>query len=271
MKKYDSFIPYCVWVFLFILTPTFVVLIFAFLNENSNFTLENFLNIKNYFGVILKSLGYTTAATSLCLFLAYPISYFASKIKSNMFKKIFIIAISLPMWTNLLLRTYSWMTILENNGILNNILKSLNLSPLKIMNTPIAVIIVMAYDFLPLMIIPIYNSICKIDENLIQAGEDLGANNFKIFKLIILPLSMPGILSGFSIVFVSCACCFFIPRLLGGGFNVLIGELIESQFMGSVYNPWFGSAISIFFMLLIILIIKITQKFNKTETENLTI
>ena len=270
-KSYLNFIPYCIWTFLFTIAPTLIVFCFAFLNEKNQLTFYNIMRIKDYSLIILKSLALTTIATAVCLLIAYPISYFASRIKSSLNKKIFIILITLPMWTNLLLRTYSWMTILERNGLLNNLLKFLNLSPIKIINTPIAIIIVMAYDFLPFMILPIHTAICKIDNNLIQASEDLGANNLTTFKYIILPLSLPGILSGVSIVFVSCACSFLIPRLLGGGSNILIGELVESQFMGTIYNPWFGSAIAMFFMLLVGIIMLLTHRLNKTETENLPI
>ena len=273
MNKKINFglIPYFVWSLLFIVAPTVIVVAFAFSNENSQITVENFIKIKGYFKIIIKSLIYTTIATFVCFLIAYPVSYYASKIKNNIFKKIFIIAITLPMWTNLLLRTYSWMTILENNGILNNILRFFNIPTLKIINTPIAIIVVMAYDFLPFMILPIYTTICKIDENLIAASEDLGANNIKTFKLVILPLSVPGILTGISVVFVSCSCCFLIPRLLGGGLNTLIGELIETQFMGTIYNPWFGSALATFFMILIGTILALTNRINKTERENLNI
>ena len=270
-RKYLNFIPYLIWIVVFVLAPTLIVFCFAFLNEENQLTLENIIRIKNYFKIIVKSLLYTTLATTLCLIIAYPVSYFASKIKSSLNKKIFIVLITLPMWTNLLLRTYSWMSILEKNGILNNLLKLAHLPTIKIINTPIAIILVMAYDFLPFMILPIYTAISKIDDSLIEASEDLGANNLTTLKYIIFPLSLPGILSGTSIVFVSCSCCFLIPRLLGGGSSVLLGELIESQFMGTIYNPFFGSAIAIFFMLLISFIVALTNKLNKTETENLPI
>ena len=270
-KSYFKLLPYCTWIIFLILAPTLIVFSFAFLNEDFRLTFENFKRISNYLKIISKSLVFTTIATTLCLLIAYPVSYFASKIKSELYKKIFIVIITLPIWTNLLLRTYSWMTILENNGLLNRFLIFLKLKPIHIINTPVAIIIVMAYDFLPFMILPIYTTICKINKNLIQASEDLGANTFQTFRYILLPLSAPGILSGVSIVFVSCACSFLIPRLLGGGSNVLIGELIESQFMGTIYNPWFGSALSIFFMLLIGVIIYTTNNLNKTETENLPI
>ncbi len=272
MKKLKFvLLPYLIWSFLFIVAPTLIVFSFSFLNENSQITLENFIKIRGYFKIIFKSLVYTTIATLVCLLISYPVSYFASKIKNHIFKKIFVIAITLPMWTNLLLRTYSWMTILENNGILNGILRFFKMPPIKIINTPIAIVIVMAYDFLPFMILPIYTALCKINDNLIAASEDLGANNIKTLKLVILPLSVPGILTGVSVVFVSCSCCFLIPRLLGGGLNTLIGELIESQFMGTIYNPWFGSAIATFFMILIGSVVFLTNRLNKKERENLTI
>ncbi len=264
-KSFISFAPYIVWIVLFTIAPTIIILCFSFLNENFQFTLNNIAQMKDYVKVILRSILYTTAATGICLLLAYPISYFANKIQNDFFKKIFIVLITLPMWTNLLLRTYSWMTILENNGIINNILKFLNLPTIKLINTPFSIIIVMAYDFLPFMILPIYNAISKINENIIEASEDLGANKLKTFQLVILPLSLPGVLSGTAIVFVSCSCSFLIPRLLGGGTHILIGELIESQFMGPIYNPWFGSAIATCFMSIIFIIISLSRLAKKKK------
>ncbi len=271
MKKLISFMPYCIWMALFVVAPTLIVVCFGFLNENYSLTLENILKIGGYFKIIVKSLIFTTIATAVCLIIAYPFSYFLSKVKNNILKKFCIVLITIPMWTNLLLRTYSWMTILEKNGLLNGILKIFNIGPIRIINTPIAIILVMAYDFLPFMIMPIYSAISKIDTNIIEASEDLGANKIKTLKFIILPLSTSGIISGVSIVFVSCACSFLIPRLLGGGSNVLIGELIESQFMGTIYNPWFGSALATFFMFLIVIIMAISNRFKKNETENLVV
>lgn len=270
-KSYLMFLPYLIWLMLFILAPTLIIICFSFLNEDLKPTLENFFKIKQYFKIVLKSLKFTTIATLICLLIAYPVSYFASKIKKPIYKKMFIVAVTLPMWSNLLLRTYSWMSILEKNGLLNNLLAFLKFPTLNLINTPYAIIVVMVYDFLPFMIIPIYSCIFKINQSLIEASEDLGANNFKTFKLIILPLSIPGIMSGVCVVFVSCAFCFLIPRLLGGGFNVLVGELIESQFMGTIYNPWFGSAIATFLMLLIGLIVFLIYKLTKTKIKDLAI
>ena len=154
-KSYFMFLPYLIWLILFILAPTLIIICFAFLNEDLKLTLENFLKIKQYFKIVFKSLKFTTIATLICLLIAYPVSYFASKIKKPIYKKMFIVAVTLPMWSNLLLRTYSWMSILEKNGLLNKLLVFLKLKPLNLINTPYAIIVVMVYDFLPFMIIPV--------------------------------------------------------------------------------------------------------------------
>ena len=253
---------------LFTLIPLLMIIWFSFTNESYGFTLENILKIGNYLGVIGRSLTFALAATIICLVISYPFSYFITKF-SNLKQKLLIILIMLPMWTNLLLRTYAWMTILEKNGLINNFFKAFGLPTLRMINTPGAVILGMVYDFLPFMIIPIYTTINKIDKNLIEAGSDLGANSLQTFRRIVLPLSVPGIVSGVSMVFVPATSTFIISQLLGGGSNTLVGDLIESQFMGSTYNPWLGSALSFVLMLLIALIMAATRKFDKTETEAL--
>ena len=267
MNKFSfKFLPYGLWMILFTLIPLLMIIWFSFTNESCEFTLENILKIQNYLGVILRSLAFAFVATLICLAIAYPFSYFITKF-SKLKQKLFIILIMLPMWTNLLLRTYAWMTILEKNGLINNFFKALGLPTFRMINTPSAVILGMVYDFLPYMIIPIYTTITKIDKNLIEAGNDLGANSMQTFRQIILPLSVPGIVSGVSMVFVPATSTFIISQLLGGGSNTLIGDLIESQFMGSTYNPWLGSALSFVLMLIIVIIMAITRKFDRTETE----
>ena len=263
-----KFFPYGLWMILFTLIPFLMIIWFSFTSESCGLTFENIVKIGNYWGVIARSLAFALTATIICLVISYPFACFITKF-SKLTQKLLIILVMLPMWTNLLLRTYAWMTILEKNGLINNFLKTVGLPQLRMINTPSAVILGMVYDFLPFMIIPIYTTINKIDKNLIEAGNDLGANSLQIFRRIILPLSVPGIVSGVSMVFVPATSTFIISQMLGGGSNALVGDLIESQFMGSTYNPWLGSALSLVLMIIIALIMAITRKFDKTETEAL--
>ncbi len=263
-----KFLPYGLWMVFFTVIPSLMIIWFAFTNEFFEFTLENILKISNHIEIIFRSILFALISTVICLAIGYPFAYFMTKLSKSS-QKLCLMLIMLPMWTNLLLRTYAWMTLLENNGLINNVLKLMSLEPIRMINTPYAVILGMTYDFLPFMIIPIYTTINKIDSSLIEAGNDLGANDFQTFRHIILPLSIPGIVSGISMVFVPATSTFIISQLLGGGSNVLIGDLIESQFMGSTYNPWFGSAMSFILMIIIVIIMAITNKFDKTETESL--
>ncbi|MDE5852792.1 MAG: ABC transporter permease [Oscillospiraceae bacterium] len=263
-----KFLPYGFGIIAFTIIPILIITWFAFTDESRQFTFDNILKIKNYAGVLVRSLVFASISTLICLLIAYPFAYFMSRISENG-QKMCIIIIMLPMWTNLLLRTYSWMTLLENNGLINNLLKLIGIGPFRMINTPCAVILGMVYDFLPFMILPIYTVMTKIDKSLIEAGNDLGANSMQTLRRIILPLSIPGVLSGVSMVFVPAVSTFVISRLLGGGSNVLIGDLIESQFVGSAYNPWFGSALSWVLMVVMLVIMAITRKFDKNETAGL--
>lgn len=173
----------------------------------------------------------------------------------------------MPMWLNFLLKTYAWMTILEDNGIINNLLFYLGLQKLKIINTQGAVVFGMVYNFITYMILPIYSVLIKTDKHIIEAAQDLGANQNKIFFKITLPLSIPGIISGVSMVFVPSVSTFILSRMLGGGTSLLIGDVIDIQFLGSVYNPWLGSAISLILMLLIFLCMAIINFFDNSKAE----
>lgn len=267
MKKHDiKFLPYGFFIIVFTAIPLSLIVYFALTNENNNFTLSNIYAMKDYLDVLLRSLLLAAIATIICLLLSYPFAYIVSTMSKH-FARTMIILILLPMWSSLLLRTYAWMTILENNGLINKAFSLIGIGPFRMINTSFAVVLGMIYDFLPFMIIPIYNSISKIDKSLIDASYDLYANKLVTIKKVILPLTIPGILSGITMVFVPAASTFVISRLLGGGKNLLIGDLIESQFVGNVYNPWFGSALSLLLMVIILIIMAISRHFEGENRE----
>ena len=173
--------------------------------------------------------------------------------------------IMLPMWMNFLLRTYAWMSILENHGFLNQLLALVGLGPLHIINTDAAVILGMVYNFLPFMILPIFSVIEKLDRRYIEAAQDLGAGSLQVFRRVIFPLSVPGVISGVMMVFIPSISTFAISKLLGGGMSFLLGDLIEMQFLGSAYNPHLGSAISLMMLLLVIIAMVVMNRFGDGE------
>lgn len=262
--KCKTTLPYIVWIIIFTLVPLGLVLFFAFTNNTGNFTLENIVSIGKYSAVFLRSIWLGAAATIICIAIGYPLAYIISKAKIKN-QNIMIMFIMLPMWVNFLLKTYAWMTILENNGLLNKIFSFIGLGPFSIINTQGAVVLGMVYNFLPYMILPIYSVMMKIDNKIIEASQDLGAGRRNVFLKIILPLSMPGIISGVTMVFVPAVSTFIISKMLGGGANLLIGDLIEMQFLGSTYNPHLGSAISFVLMILIFISIGIMNQLGSDE------
>ncbi len=202
----------------------------------------------------------------MCLILGYPVAYILSKERPRV-QRVLLMLIMLPMWMNFLLRTYAWMSILENTGLLNRLLESLGLPTLHIINTPGAVVIGMVYNFLPFMILPVYSVIVKIERSLIEAAQDLGAGSFSVFRKVIFPLSLPGVLSGITMVFVPAVSTFVISQLLGGGGNMLLGDLIEMQFLGSAYNPHLGSAIALVMMVVVMLCMWLMNRFGAGEEQ----
>ena len=215
-------------------------------------------------------------ATAICLVIGYPIAYLISK-ESKRFQRISMALIMLPMWMNFLLRTYAWMSILENTGLLNRFFSAIglidlvngilgtNMTHFNMINTPGAVVLGMVYNFLPFMILPIHSVIQKIDRNLIEAAQDLGSNNYHVFTKVIFPLSLPGVLSGITMVFVPAVSTFAISKLLGGSKDLLLGDLIEIQFLGSAYNPHLGSAISLVMMLIVVICMVVMNRFGEGE------
>ena len=282
-KKYIS-APYLVWMALFIFAPLCLVVYFAFTDKRGNFTFENMSRLSTYAPVFLRSIILAGVATVFCLVMAYPVSYMLSRMKASR-QKVMMMIIMLPMWMNFLLRTYSWMSILENNGLLNNFFQNIGVIDLynwfgmryiadfvpieyfQMLNTQGAVILGMVYNYLPFMIMPIYSVIVKLDNSLLQAARDLGANGFQVFQRVILPLSLPGVISGITMVFVPSVSTFAISKMLGGGTEVLLGDLIEQQFLGGAYNPHLGAAISLVMMVIVVLCMVVMNRFGEGEEQ----
>ena len=261
MKSKVLLYPYSLWLSMFTIVPLILVVFFAFTDKSNKFTFNNLLEVGKYSYVFLNSIFLGAIATIICLLLGYPFAYiiFIVHIK---YRGIAIMLIMLPMWMNFLLRTYAWMTLLENNGLINNLLSLLKFKNINLINTRGAVVLGMVYNFLPYMILPIYSTIIKIDKKIVEAAQDLGAGKKLIFTKILLPLSLPGIISGVTMVFVPAVSTFIISKMLGGGSNILIGDLIEMQFLGNSYNPHLGSAISLVLMVLILLCMGIMNQFT---------
>lgn len=257
--------PYILWSGLFIVIPLFLIVFFAFTNSENGqytFTLQNFKELMQpmYFRIFYRSIKLAVISTVLCLIIGYPTAYIITKTKASRQNTLLMLVI-VPMWMNFLLRTYAWSAILGRNGIINTIITTIGFQPINILYTDTAVMLGMVYNFLPFMILPIYTILSKLDKDLINAAKDLGANGLQVFYKIILPLSMPGVASGITMVFMPAVSTFVISKLLGGGQFMLIGNLIEQQFM-SVGNWHFGSAISIFMMIVILISMAIMNKFS---------
>lgn len=271
-------IPYVVWMALFVVAPIIMVVVYAFSAAEGGFTLDNFANMGTYAVVFGRSFKLALIATAVCLLIGYPVSYMMSK-EGPRFQRAAMVLIMLPMWINFLLRTYSWMSILENNGLLNRLSQRIGLIALynqvfgtdieffHMLNTQGAVVLGMVYNYLPFMILPIYSVIIKLDHSLIEAARDLGANSFNVFRRVILPLSFPGILSGITMVFVPSVSTFAISKMLGGGTDLLLGDLIEQQFLGGAYNPQLGAAISLVMMVIVVVCMVVMNRFGEGEEQ----
>ncbi|MDD7482702.1 MAG: ABC transporter permease [Clostridia bacterium] len=257
--------PYLVWMVLFIVVPMGMVAWFAFTdNVTGVFTLDNILRIGNYSNVFVRSIWLGALATLICLLIGYPLAYIISRVDEK-YQNVIVLLIMLPMWMNFLLRTYAWMSLLEDNGIINNLLAAIGLPRIHMINTSGAVVLGMVYNYLPYMVLPLYSVLTKIDGSVIEAAQDLGANRFQVFRRVIFPMSMPGIISGITMVFVPSVSTFIISKMLGGGGNMLIGDLIEMEFLGNSYNPNLGSAISLVLMVLILISMGIMNQFSDGE------
>ena len=271
-------IPYVIWMALFVVAPIIMVVIYAFSASVGGFTLDNFAKMGTYTVVFTRSFKLALIATAICVLIGYPVSYKMSK-EGPRFQRLAMVLIMLPMWMNFLLRTYSWMAILENNGLLNQLFRKIGLIALynnifgtdisffRMINTQGAVVLGMVYNYLPFMILPIYSVIVKLDHSLIEAARDLGANSVQVFRRVILPLSLPGVLSGITMVFVPSVSTFAISKMLGGGTEMLLGDLIEQQFLGGAYNPQLGAAISLVMMAIVVICMVVMNRFGEGEEQ----
>lgn len=258
--------PYSIWMIIFIVIPMILVAYFAFTNKQGEFTFDNIMRVGQYSNVFLRSIWLGLIATAVCLVLSYPLAYIISQ-TSLKTQNVMIMLIMLPMWMNFLLRTYSWMTLLENNGLINNLLAAIGLPRVQMINTQGAVVLGMVYNYIPYMILPLYNVLSRMDTSVIEAAQDLGADKRNVFTKVIIPMSMPGVISGITMVFVPAVSTFIISKMLGGGANLLIGDLIDMQFLGSAYNPNLGSAISLVLMVIILICMGIMNQFDDGENE----
>lgn len=259
MKRSWFAYPYALWMLLFTIAPMIFVVVFAFTGDNG-LTLENLAAVGQsvYLKILWHSLYLALLCTVICLLIGYPAAYFLASRDFSRNKTLFVLFL-LPMWMNFLLRTYAMMSLMEDTGIINTLLKAMGLNPIEMIGTEGAVLVGMVYNFLPFMVLPIHTSLKKMDRRVIEAAEDLGANPLEVFKRVVFPLSIPGVISGITMVFMPAVTTFAISRLLGSGRFMLYGDVIEKQFLE--LNNWnFGSALSLVMMVLIIISISLLNK-----------
>lgn len=306
MNRNSKFLsaPYLLWMIIFIIVPLALIVVFAYtttvmvdadgnivtdeeyaeleaefyetaeedetfdpgFEKKTIFTWDNIIAVGQYMPTLLKSIWLSVIATAICLVIAYPLAFSISRFNFSR-QKIMLMLVMLPMWMNFLLRTYAWMTLLERGGLINRFLSIFGIGPFDMIYTQGAVVLGMVYNYLPFMILPLYSIMTKIDPKTIEAAQDLGAGSAAVFGRIILPLSMPGVASGISMVFVPAVSTFIISRMLGGGKNLLIGDLIDLQFLGNAYNPNLGAAMSLVLMVFILLCMTVTNSLDDEDME----
>ena len=276
MRNRSLAIPYVVWMAVFVIAPLLLIVVYAFTAKDGGVTLSNFSNMGQYFPAFRHSFVLAVTATVICILIGYPLAYFLSK-EGVLVRKVAMMLIKLPMWKNLLLRTYAWMSLLDDNGLINQFLSGIgffrlintlfgtDLTCFHMINTQGAIVLGMVYNFLPFMIMPIFSVIDKIDPKVIEAAQDLGANSAMVFRKVIFPLSLPGVLSGVTMVFIPSVSTFALSRLLGGGKTLLLGDLIEMQFLGNAYNPHLGSAIALVMMVIVLVCMAVMNRFGEGE------
>ena len=275
MKQFRSMTyPYVAWISVMIVLPMLLIVLYAFTVSGNEvltfqFTFDNFKRFVTdtvFMEVLGRSLYIAVLTTLICIALGYPIAYAIAQMNSRS-NTIMILLITMPTWVNMLVRTYAWMGILQDEGIFNTILSWFGIGPVSMIHTSFAVILGMVYNYLPFMILPIYSVIIKLDHSLLEAARDLGANSMTVFRRVILPLSLPGVLSGITMVFVPSVSTFAISRMLGGGTELLLGDLIERQFLGGAYNPQLGAAISLVMMLVVVVCMLVMNRFGEGEEQ----
>lgn len=260
--------PHILWAIMFIVAPMIFVLYFAFTDVDGNFSFSNITSLSQYGNVFILSIAFALIATVVCLLIGYPLAYFMSR-QSPRAQKILMVLVMLPMWCNLLIRTYALMALLDNGGLLNALLESLGLDKLSVVGTNFGVILGMIYDFLPYMVLPIFTAMTKLDKRYIEASHDLGCNGFQTMTRVIMPLTVSGVISGITMVFVPSISTFYISQKLGAGKIDLVGDTIERLFQNpSTYNV--GAAISLVMMVLILISIRVMNHFSDDERESVT-
>ncbi|MBR1816780.1 MAG: ABC transporter permease [Lachnospiraceae bacterium] len=273
MKHFKKMIiPYIIWAVIIVLLPLLLILLYSVTkggNEllNIQFTFENFKRMTEpiYVAVFVKSFKLGILSVVICLLLGYTLAYLISGFSEKV-QSVLILFVTIPMWINTLLRTYAWISLLSDNGLINTVLMKLGFEPVNMMYTDFAVVLGLVSDLLPFMVIPIYTSLSKMDHSLIEAAHDLGANKFKTFWNVTFKLSIPGVLNGVIMTFLLSISTFVIPKLLGGGQYTLIGNLIENQFI-SIGDWNFGSAISVILAFIILISITFMKKIDKDDIE----
>ena len=260
MKSRKPSIPYIIWMVVFTMIPIFMIGFTAFTDKNGNFSLEPFSKAFFYSGVFMKSLWIALISTAICLILAYPLAYVITRMKHSTQNTV-IMLLMIPMWMNFLLRIYAWITLLQENGPIDMLLSMLGIHANYIGNTG-AVVLGMVYEYLPFMVLPIYTVMSKIDGGLIEAAQDLGSNNLAVFRKVIFPLSIPGVISGITMVFVPSASTFLVSQYLGGTDDIMIGDIIDKIFWTDQNT---GSAISLILMVFIFVFLIIMNFFGDEE------
>lgn len=256
--------PHILWAVMFIVFPMIFVLFFAFTDADGNFSFSNITSLSQYGHVFVLSIAFALIATVVCLIIGYPLAYFMSK-QSPRAQKVLMVLVMLPMWCNLLIRTYALMALLDNGGLLNSLLESLGLDKIQIVGTNFGVILGMIYDFLPYMVLPIFTAMTKLDPKFIEASQDLGCTTWQTMTRVIMPLTASGVISGVTMVFVPSISTFYISQKLGAGKIDLVGDTIERLFQNpSTYNV--GAAISLVMMVLIIISVGIMNRFSDDKT-----
>ena len=264
MKSRTLAAPYLVWMALFTIVPLAIVAFFAFTDsQTGEFTLKNISNLGNYMPILIKSIWLALISSVICLIIGYPVAYYIAGCKETAQRFLYML-VMLPMCISFLLRTLAWVALTEDTGIINNLITALGMEPLPLIRNNGAVVLGMVYNYLPYMIMPLYTVIMKIDKRLIEAAEDLGCNGANVFKRVILPLSVPGVISGFTMVFVPAVSTFYISQKLGSSGTTLIGDVIESQFK-TAYNPNLGAALSLILMVMIFICIGVMNRFSDDE------
>ena len=270
MKSRAAATPFGLWMGIFTVVPLAIVLWFAFTDADGGFTLANIAKIWQYAGTYVDSIWMGALATLICLLRAYPVALSISR-KSEHMQRTMVMIVILPMWMNFLLRTYAWMSLLENNGLINQFLRWIGViaadASVSMINTDGAVILGMVYNFLPFMILPLYSVMAKMDGRIIEAAQDLGSNGWQVFRRVILPLSAPGIVSGVTMVFVPAVSTFVISKLLGGSKLMMIGDVIETMFVGDGCDYNVGAALSLVLMVLMLLCMSLMHRVDNGEDE----